>query len=334
MDFINATTNLTNKNYQMVNLSYHNFIFLTVNLLLAPFIIGGNFVVIRCIATFSRLHTVSNIFVSSLAVADLLVGLLVIPFYSMHYLELEGFAESKYTCLFKYVFIIASCGSSIFNLSAIAFERFVAVTYPFRYATLITHKTAKVMIALLWIYVSVLSLTPLFGLNTWRPDVHCDFYQVLPRAYIVWASFTTVSFGIVSITLFYILTYREIRKMPPPPMIQSKEAISQKKNIRATYVMCVVSVTFLVFWLPYLIAGPLVYIPSLNKHSIELIKNYALSLGISNSVINPFLYGCLRRDFAEVFRKYFSLPCLKRKRRSVGPGSNGSTENSFPLSEY
>lgn len=304
----NNITSVTN------SLSVHNLIFVTVNLFLVPLIIGGNALVLLSIASFPRLRTVSNIFVSSLAVADLLVGLLVIPFYTVYYLSVPGVTENKYACLFKYAFIIESCGSSIFNLSAIAFERYVAVSFPLKYSAIMTRRKAKLIVTVLWTYVTVLSLAPIAGINTWRANAACDFYLVLPMGYTVLGSFVTVSVGMVTTSVFYALIYWEIRKMRRFTENQSRLDKSHNRDVRSAFVMAVVSLTFLMFWLPYIVIGPLKYIPTLDREFIERLKNYTLCLAISNSMVNPFIYGCLRKDFLSAYRTFLCNPCSFRRR--------------------
>lgn len=308
----NRETNITG--VIVSGLPIHNLIFITVNLFLVPLIVGGNSLVLLSIASFPRLRTVPNIFVSSLAVADLLVGLLVIPFYTMYYLSVPGVTENKYACLFKYAFIIESCGSSIFNLSAIAFERYIAVSFPLKYSVFMTRRRAKLIVTGLWTYVTVLSLVPMAGINTWQANAGCDFYRVLPMGYTVVGSFVTVSVGLVTTSVFYSLIYREIRKMRSFTANQPRVDKSHNRDVRSAFVMAVVSLTFLMFWLPYILIGPLKYIKTLDREYIERLKNYTLCLAISNSMVNPFIYGCLRKDFLSAYRTFLCNPCSFRRR--------------------
>lgn len=55
-----------------------------VLLSLAIFTIFGNLIVLYAIRTEKRLRTVSNLFILSLALADLVVGFLVMPFSAIH----------------------------------------------------------------------------------------------------------------------------------------------------------------------------------------------------------------------------------------------------------
>ena len=79
-DFTNTSCQ-TNISKIPVNLRSLHFIFPTVVLALLNFIvILGNILVIIAVFTTPKLRTVTNTFIVSLAVADLCVGILVLPF--------------------------------------------------------------------------------------------------------------------------------------------------------------------------------------------------------------------------------------------------------------
>ena len=64
-----------------VDLSSPEFILPTLILaILNVVVIGGNILVVAAVVTSNKLRTVTNTFIVSLAVADLLVGILVLPF--------------------------------------------------------------------------------------------------------------------------------------------------------------------------------------------------------------------------------------------------------------
>nr|CAD7396848.1 unnamed protein product [Timema poppensis] len=86
-----------------------------------------------------RLYSlISNKFVASLAVSDLLVGL-TIPYHTAFYLN-DSLCKNKALCLSRFVLIVLGCCASICNLISIALDRYIAILYPFHYCRLMTQR--------------------------------------------------------------------------------------------------------------------------------------------------------------------------------------------------
>ena len=82
---------------------------------------------------FPSLRTLSNILIFSLALMDLLVGLVVQPAFVVY---IAGKLKLVFNCgaLLTYLFSEIYCvGLSLITLSLIACERFFAIVYPFKY---------------------------------------------------------------------------------------------------------------------------------------------------------------------------------------------------------
>ncbi|KAL7889072.1 hypothetical protein AOLI_G00040460 [Acnodon oligacanthus] len=110
----------------------------------------GNSVVIISIAHFKQLHTPTNMLVMSLALADLLLGVIVMPFSMIR--SVDGcwyFGEAF--CLLHSSFDMLLTSASTFHLMCIATDRYQAVCHPLQYPTRITIPTAWLMVALSWI---------------------------------------------------------------------------------------------------------------------------------------------------------------------------------------
>ncbi|KAG8148286.1 hypothetical protein E2320_007276 [Naja naja] len=104
-------------------------VYIAVELLMAVLAIAGNVLVCWAVALNSRLKTATNYFLVSLAVADVAVGLLAIPFavtISM------GLTTDFHCCLFLACFVLVLTQSSIFSLLAVAVDRYLAIKIPLR----------------------------------------------------------------------------------------------------------------------------------------------------------------------------------------------------------
>lgn len=86
-------------------------------------ILSGNTLTILAVTLSRRLSClVSNQFVLNLAISDLMVGL-TLPYHLVFYLDAE-FGKIKWSCLMRFILIILACLASIYNIIAIAVDRY------------------------------------------------------------------------------------------------------------------------------------------------------------------------------------------------------------------
>ncbi|KAG5340952.1 5HT7R protein, partial [Acromyrmex charruanus] len=126
--------------------------------------IVGNTLVIAAVITTRRLRSVTNCFVSSLAAADLLVGLAVMP--PAVLLQLTGgtWELGEILCDFWVSLDILLCTASILSLCAISIDRYLAVTQPLIYSRRRRSKRlAGLMIVAVWIMAGAITSPPLLG---------------------------------------------------------------------------------------------------------------------------------------------------------------------------
>lgn len=96
-------------------------------------ILCGNILTILAVRYSRRLRgVISNYFVLSLAISDILVGL-TLPYHLAFYLG-ANLGSSKPFCLLRFFFVIMACCVSIWNLIAIALDRYIAICYPLHYS--------------------------------------------------------------------------------------------------------------------------------------------------------------------------------------------------------
>ncbi|XP_028971354.2 trace amine-associated receptor 13c-like [Esox lucius] len=96
-----------------------------------------NLLVIISISHFKHLHTPTNLLILSLAVSDLLVGLIVIPAITVAILE-PCWVLGEYFCALL-IYVTYTCTSiSLGNLVLISIDRYVAVCDPLMYFSRIT----------------------------------------------------------------------------------------------------------------------------------------------------------------------------------------------------
>ncbi|XP_046695757.1 dopamine receptor D2b isoform X1 [Silurus meridionalis] len=128
-------------------------------------IVFGNVLVCMAVSREKALQTTTNYLIVSLAVADLLVATLVMPW--VVYLEVVGeWRFSKIHCDIFVTLDVMMCTASILNLCAISIDRYTAVAMPLLYNTRYSSKRrVTVMISVVWVLSFAISCPLLFGLN-------------------------------------------------------------------------------------------------------------------------------------------------------------------------
>jgi hypothetical protein len=101
--------------------------------ILIPVIVIGNVLVILAFAISRRLRTTTNYFVVSLAFADILVGGLSLPIFTIAINKGRDWREENldWILLWQAIDMITSI-ASIVNLMYISVDRFVCIQYPLR----------------------------------------------------------------------------------------------------------------------------------------------------------------------------------------------------------
>ncbi|XP_029109461.1 trace amine-associated receptor 1-like [Scleropages formosus] len=109
----------------------------------------GNLLVIISISHFKQLHTPTNFFILSLAMADLLVATTVMPFAFGILIETHWMFSEMLCLIFHMTGYFLTC-VSIYSVAFIAVDRFLVLQDPFFYSSKITVNLAWCLIIVIW----------------------------------------------------------------------------------------------------------------------------------------------------------------------------------------
>ncbi|KAK9508840.1 hypothetical protein O3M35_006301 [Rhynocoris fuscipes] len=295
--------------------------------------IVGNILVILSVFTYKPLRIVQNFFIVSLAVADLTVALLVLPF-NVAYSILGRWEFGIHVCKMWLTCDVMCCTASILNLCAIALDRYWAITDPINYAQKRTLKRVLCMIAGVWLLSMLISSPPLAGWNDW-PDVFdsstpCQLTS--QQGYVIYSSLGSFYIPLFIMTIVYIeifiATRRRLRerarasklnavkqnyqhnstrdKHSPDQFIEEKQRISLSKERRAARTLGIIMGVFVVCWLPFFLMYVILPFCSVCCPSDKFI-NFITWLGYINSALNPIIYTIFNLDFRRAFKKLLHI---------------------------
>ncbi|XP_068148025.1 somatostatin receptor type 2 [Drosophila tropicalis] len=299
----------------------NNFILKLISMILYALvcIVGlfGNTLVIYVVLRFSKMQTVTNIYILNLAIADecFLIG---IPFL-LYTMQVENWSFGDYMCKAYMVSTsITSFTSSIFLLIMSA-DRYLAVCHPISSPRYRTPFVSKLVSAFAWM-TSVLLMLPviLFASTVSRnghiscniewPDTQSTSSDSTFTLYSLILGFAT---PLTFILVFYCLVIRKLHTVGPKH--KSKE--KKRSHRKVTKLVLTVITVYIMCWLPHWISQ-VALISSTPKQCgasrLELAVFLACGcLSYSNSAMNPILYAFLSDNFKKSFMK--ACTCAARK---------------------
>lgn len=271
-------------------------------IIITPLIILGNALVISTVLVFIRHWHHYNFMLLSLAVADLLVGVLGCPLFAASFLMDKNVFHNRYACLFKVITTLLICLAPLFNITLIVIDRYISIVHPSFYFKYKSHRNIVITLAILWMYVLVLISLPLMGLNKYDENKRCQFYLVLSKEYYIFAMFLQLCACLcISLTLYCMILIK---------VRQITDRTKMYADITYTKLTAVVFLLFNLCWTPYIIVAPICYFIVVSDVT-EVIKDGTVVLAFGKSAINPFVYFYMRTKFRTAFTLLLSTPITR-----------------------
>lgn len=247
----------------------------------------GNVVVCVVIIGNRDLQIITNYFIFSLAIADLLVCTIAQPMYVAYLL---GFEDGKFIAI-RRVFTFVSVLASVSNLWAVTIDRFLAISSPLKYTQRLSIRRVNILLIMIW-FVAV-SLGVMAGLvRTARKIV--QFLSMFMTA------------CVVPLYIRIFLVARRHARLITHQMtyfnrmqFAAAQIRKERENIAAKTVGTVLLI-FALCWLPIEIV-PFIYVnhPEIGVNAFL----WANTLALCSSALNPLIYSLKMDSFRRKIRK-------------------------------
>lgn len=275
----------------------------------------GNTLVIWVVLRFSKMQTVTNIYILNLAIADecFLIG---IPFL-LYTMRICSWKFGDYMCKAYMVSTsITQFTSSIFLL-IMAADRYIAVCHPIESPKYRTLRIAKLVSLLAWFTSAILMLPVILFASTVRQEdginfsCNIDWPEMYKKhsgtTFILYTFLLGFATPLCFILIFYYLVIRKLHT------VQQKHKSKEKKRShrKVTRLVLTVITVYILCWLPHwisqvsLISAFVGQRQELSRFEISLYLLFGC-LAYSNSAMNPILYAFLSDNFRKSFSKAFS----------------------------
>ncbi|XP_003707618.1 prolactin-releasing peptide receptor [Megachile rotundata] len=310
------------------------------------FVVGvfGNALVCFVVARNRRMQTVTNLFITNLALSDVLLCALAVPFTPL-YTFLGGWIFGRTLCHLVPYAQGVSVYVSTFTLTSIAIDRFLVIVYPFHPRTRI--EVCLSVICGIWIIA--LTVTLPYGLYMrleepgteiemgsesdsdsgtsakTRTEIYCEEHWPNERFRKAFSSVTAIlQFALPFFVIVFCYARVSIKlndraRSKPGTQTGERERADRERKKRTNRMLIAMVTVFGVSWLPLNVVNVIddFYSWANDWSYYRLCFFMAHCLAMSSTCYNPFLYAWLNDNFRKEFKQV--LPCFPKTSDNRGP---------------
>ena len=257
-----------------------NLISAIINIVAAPLAVVTNVLVITAIFSSFRLRTPSNLFIACLALSDVFVGLTTQPGYITYRLmenqrrSVPCFVMVMYGASFYVCF-----GVSFMTLTAVSYERFVAVRLRVRYNTLFSYNRILKYMLSIWMLNILLAALQWAKINRAARGTHL----------VVWL----VCLLVTGVTLIGVVVIVRRNRRQLQVQLQPAENLQRQTEAKLARSIAFIVVVYMIFNFPVLFVT---FYHQILSRDLQNYNHYSWTetLAFLNSLSNPVI--CLWKN--------------------------------------
>ena len=239
-----------------------------------------NIVAIYAIMKTSSLSRNFKTLLLSLAVSDLGVGLLAQPLF-VAYLAMDSTQKNEtYDVMYTATLIPMNffLFASLFTVTAICADRFLAIRLHLRYQSLVTYKRLGTAVISIWVISALISVLRLFI----PKNIMYVIFVVFMSACIVTATSLSVK--------LYLTLRRHINQIQVPQVAQTGQGEIVQGKRKSAMASLFVYLVFIVCYLPNICTLLIIAAVSEPRIDVQHLWFYTITLSFLNSTLNPLIY--------------------------------------------
>ncbi|XP_078393061.1 somatostatin receptor type 1 [Cetorhinus maximus] len=260
----------------------------------------GNAMVIYVILKYAKMKTATNIYILNLAVADELF-MLSVPFLATS-VALHHWPFGSLMCRLVLSVDGVNMFTSVFCLTVLSVDRYIAVVHPIKAASYRRPTVAKTINILVWV-LSLLVILPIAiyadTVRTSEGTVVCNLLwpeTSWSKAFVVYTFLLGFLLPALAICLCYCLIVLRMRSVA----LRAGWLQRRRSEKRITWMVMLVVAAFAVCWMPFYIVqmvNVFLYPTDPTLTQLFIILSYA------NSSANPILYAFVSDNFRRSFQR-------------------------------
>ncbi|XP_078286914.1 somatostatin receptor type 5-like [Rhinoraja longicauda] len=292
--------------------------------------LGGNTLVIHVVLHHAKMESVTNIYILNLAIADELF-MLGLPFLAVQN-ALAYWPFGSLACRLVMTVDGINQFTSIFCLTVMSIDRYLAVVHPVRSIRWRQPRVAKAVNAMVWAvsFVVVLPVSIFSGVKAGMMTCNINWPEpvmVWSTAFIIYTA-TLGFFGpLLVICLCYLLIVVKVRSSGRK--VRATSTKRKRSERRVTWMVVIVVAIFVFCWLPFYVMN-VANLVSAGPPEPSMVGLYfsVVLLSYANSCANPVIYSFLSDNFKQGFRKVLCRAARRVEGEAVG-GSRATGSSSY-----
>lgn len=262
-------------------------------------LLANGFVIVLVVRK-QRLRSLTNLLLCSLALSDLLTGVISIPLFLMcNLLHKPGI------CIAEDQMLRFTSISTVCHLVAVSVDRYLAIIHPLRYKAIFTHSRCISVILSIWLLSATMALIQLSWMNPVDHDPHQELTPDVIKKENIYDVTCVLAFTVVPLVCMvfvYARIFNEVsrqieflRKQTAPDSQDSRKLKYVERKVVTTF--AVMLLVYAVCWLPYFVLR----LYRLDHISV-IIMYVILWLRFLSSFLNPCLYIFGKKDFRSALK--------------------------------
>ncbi|MBN3297693.1 CNR1 protein, partial [Amia calva] len=269
----------------------------------------------------------SYLFISSMALADICASI----FFTFSFLDFHLFKrkDNPAIYLFKLGGVTLAFTSSVGSLLLTALDRYICISRPSEYKTILTRRRALWCLLVLWLLTTIIAFLPLMG---WRcmnlMELCSQLFPYVDHRYLAcWTVFAMALLALIVYAYIHILW-----KAHKHTMYMARHSIRpgqarMRMDIRLAKMFGLILAILVTCWVPVL-SFMLVDVFTLLNVDQQRAFAFCSTLCLVNSSVNPLIYALRSRDIREVMLGL--LPCCHRTGVFMESSQESEGQNKMP----